>query len=279
MSPVLIGIALAVVNDVFHTPSAVLALAGAMLIQIGTNFYNDLADFEKGADNEERIGPRRVVQAGLVTKSAMKLATFITFGLAVLSGLYLMLRGGLPIVAIGFSSILFGLLYTGGKFSLAYLGIADLFVLVFFGPVAVAGTYFVQALSWPETIWITGLIPGFLAVAILLVNNIRDRSQDKKAGKRTLIVRTSKKTGIVLYVGCVLASFGTIVYLWIVADFTPWILIVLLAGPLYLEPVKLLRTVPESEGYRLNAALAKTARNLLVFSLLFVVGLVVGMVG
>ena len=146
VSPVLIGIALAVYFGVFHALSACLALMGAILIQIGTNFFNDLADFKKGADTKERTGPRRMVQAGLVSEQAMRVATYATFGLAVLSGVYLMLRGGLPIVVIGFSSILFGIAYTGGKYSLAYLGIADVFVLVFFGPIAVAGTFFVQAL-------------------------------------------------------------------------------------------------------------------------------------
>ncbi len=272
----LIGIALAFSNGVEHILSAILALVGAMLIQIGTNFYNDLADFDKGADTDERLGPRRVVHSGLVSRAGMKTATMLTFGLAVVSGGYLMVRGGWPIVLIGICSIVFGLLYTGGKYSLAYLGIADVFVLIFFGPVAVAGTYFVQSLTWPWPIWIVGIVPGLLAVAILLVNNIRDREQDAAVGKNTLIVRTSRAFGLTLYVGCLTFSAGVVLFLWLVSGFTPWILLALLAYPMYREPIMLLRTVPESQGHLLNAALAMTARNLLIVSVLFAVGIILG---
>ncbi|NNF03262.1 MAG: 1,4-dihydroxy-2-naphthoate octaprenyltransferase, partial [Rhodothermales bacterium] len=167
VAPVLLGIAAATAGGVFHFTAAALALVGALLIQVGTNYFNDYADFVKGADDADRTGPRRVVQAGLVSPEAMLRATALVFTMAVGSGTYLMIRGGWPIVLIGFSSILVGILYTGGRFSLAYRGVADLFVLVFFGPVAVAGTYYVQALSWPPAIWFAGLGPGLMAVSIL----------------------------------------------------------------------------------------------------------------
>ncbi|MDA1027517.1 MAG: 1,4-dihydroxy-2-naphthoate polyprenyltransferase [Bacteroidetes bacterium] len=275
-SPVFIGIALAIQSDNFHLVSAVLALAGALFIQIGTNYYNDLADFQKGADGADRKGPRRMVQAGMVSQAQMKRATILVFALAVLSGVYLMLRGGWPIVGIGVSSIGFGLAYTGGRYSLAYLGLADGFVLLFFGPVAVAGTYFVQTLTWPPVVWVAGLAPGFLAVAILLVNNIRDRAQDASAGKKTLIVRLGRTFGHVMYATCLLAAIVVTGVLWQVYDASAWILLSLLAAPMMAKAFVQLRSVPESESQHLNPVLASTARNLLLYSVLLSLGLILG---
>ncbi len=162
VAPVLVGVAMAVEAGVVHWLAAALALAGALLIQIGTNFFNDYADFKQGADNEKRKGPLRVTQAGLVSPEAIRNATFLVFGLAVAAGAFLMYRGGLPIVIIGVLSILCGFLYTAGKYSLAYLGLGDLFVLIFFGPVAVGGTYYVQALSFNDLVLWAGFAPGLL---------------------------------------------------------------------------------------------------------------------
>jgi len=279
VSPVFIGIALAFNANELHVLSAALALTGAILIQIGTNYYNDLADFQKGADSVDRQGPRRMVQAGMVTESEMRRATVLVFGLAVLSGVYLMVRGGWPILGIGVSSILFGLAYTGGRFSLAYLGIADGFVLIFFGPVAVAGTYFVQTLSWSPMVWIAGLAPGFLAVSILLVNNIRDRAQDSIAGKKTLIVRLGRAFGQALYAFCILAACAVSIVLWQVYEAPVWILLSLLAVPLMLKTFLQLRSIPEAKSPLLNPVLAMTARNLLVFSILFSLGWILGALG
>ena len=276
VSPVLIGIALAVYFGVFHALSASLALMGAILIQIGTNFFNDLADFKKGADTKERTGPWLMVQAGLVSEQAMRVATYATFGLAVLSGVYLMLRDGLPIVVIGFSSILFGIAYTGGKYSLAYLGIADVFVLVFFGPIAVAGTFFVQALEWPEVIWFVGLAPGLLAVAILLVNNIRDRVQDAKASKRTLVVRLGRPFAEWLYLACSLAAVFVAIAAWKFYDAPALILLSLGAFPLMIQSWLQLRSIPEHEAAKMNPILGQTARNLLVYSVLISLGWILG---
>jgi len=276
ISPVILGIAIAASYDVLHIPSALLALTGAILIQIGTNFHNDVADFEKGADREDRLGPRRLVAAGLISRRAMRLATVAVFMLAIASGVYLMIRGGLPIVIIGFSSILFGLAYTGGRYSLAYLGIADLFVLVFFGPIAVAGTFYVQALYWPSTAWLAGLSPGLLCVCILLVNNIRDVEQDIESGKKTLIVRFGRSFGEALYlvfviVGCVLP-----VFLWEARLAPVWVLLSILALPLCLQSWKRLRSIPVEDGAKLNPVLGETARNLLIHSLLFSLGWIIG---
>jgi len=276
VSPVLIGISLAVYYGAFHPLSAILALLGAILIQIGTNFYNDLSDFKKGADTPDRKGPRRMVQAGLVSERKMKVATYVTFLLAVLSGVYLMMRGGMPIVVIGFSSILFGLAYTGGRYSLAYLGIADIFVLVFFGPVAVAGTFYVQAIEWPLLVWVVGLSPGLLAVSILLVNNIRDRIQDEKAGKNTLVVRLGRPFGEFLYLMCGLVAGLIPIIVWKWLEAPPSVLIALLAWPLMIWSWTGLRRIPDDQSARMNPILGDTARNLLVFSLLLSVGWLAG---
>lgn len=270
VAPVLIGVALAYADGVFHAWSALCAMLGAIWIQVGTNFYNDYADFKKGADTADRKGPLRVTQAGLVSPEAVKRATFIAFGLAVLSGVYLMVRGGWPIITIGVLSIVSGILYTGGRFSLAYLGISDLFVLVFFGPVAVGGTYYVQALTISPVVFVAGFAPGLLSVAILLVNNIRDIEEDRMAQKNTLIVRTGRNVGTALYALCVFGALAlTGVLVWI--DGTRgWGLLPLILVPLAVRNLQKLRTT--TDPFALNPLLGATARLLLLYSLLFAIG-------
>ncbi len=153
-APVVMGTAMALADGALHAPSALCALLGALLIQVGTNYANDYSDFVKGADTEARIGPVRATQSGLVSPRTMKRATALVFLLTLVPGAYLVYRGGWPLVAIGVVSILCGILYTAGPWPLGYIGVADLFVLVFFGPVAVGGTYYVQAqeLGWPPVV-------------------------------------------------------------------------------------------------------------------------------
>ena len=272
VSPVLLGIGIAAGQGWFHAPSALLALMGALLIQVATNFHNDVADFEKGADREDRIGPRRMVAEGLISARTMRMATFITFSLAVLSGVYLMIRGGLPIVTIGFSAILFGLAYTGGRHSLAYLGIADLFVFIFFGPVAVAGTVYVQHLVWPTWVWVAGAAPGLLCVNILLVNNIRDRVQDAASRKKTLVVRLGRGFGLGFYVFNIIVAGSIPVWLWYRGEAPSGVLLSLLAIPLGVMAWRRIVGIPEKESGRLNPQLGATARILLVHSTLFGLG-------
>ncbi|MCH7783451.1 1,4-dihydroxy-2-naphthoate octaprenyltransferase, partial [candidate division KSB1 bacterium] len=167
IAPVLIGTSMAAGDGMIHLPSALAALTAAVLIQIGANFANDYYDFQKGADNEQRIGPLRATQAGIVTPGAMKRAFILVFLLAFIMGIYLIWRGGLPIFVIGVVSILFGILYTGGPFPLGYLGLGDIAVLLFFGPVAVGGTYYVQALNINGLVIIAGFAPGLISGAIL----------------------------------------------------------------------------------------------------------------
>jgi len=174
VSPILIGTAMAFGEGKGHALAALAALLGALLIQIGTNFSNDYFDYIKGADTEERLGPVRVTQSGQVRPKTMLWNFVMVFGLATLVGIYLVFRGGWPIVIIGILSIASGILYTGGPWPLGYLGLGDLFVLIFFGPVAVGGTFYVQTLEITPVVIIAGLGPGLLATALLAVNNLRD---------------------------------------------------------------------------------------------------------
>ncbi len=264
--PVVIGSVMAFANGKFHVLSALAALVGALLIQIGTNFANDYFDFKKGADTARRVGPKRATQSGAISPNAMKAAFVVTFALAVLAGIYLVVRGGWPIVLIGVAAVISGILYTGGPYPLGYLGLGDVFVLIFFGPVAVAGTYYVQALSMRPEVMIAGLAPGLLSVAILTVNNIRDIDEDKTTGKKTLAVRFGKHAARRHYIASVfLASIVPGVML-LIPPFKTTLLMTLLMLPLARPTVKL---VMNQEGAALNVALEKTGRLLVIYTVLF----------
>jgi len=271
LAPVLIGAALAWSNGVFHGLSVAAAAAGALLIQIGTNYANDYFDFVKGTDTEERVGPTRATQAGLVTPAQMRLATLVVFALVFLPGAYLVYRGGWPLLAVGLVSIVCGVLYTGGPYPLGYLGLGDVFVLVFFGPVAVAGTYYVQAqeLSWLPVV--AGLAPGLFSTAILTVNNLRDADTDVKTGKRTLAVRFGKtfarwEFAVSLVLGALIIPVGLCVYTG-----GHWFALASCATLLFAAPA--IRTVFTSDdGATLNTMLAATGKLLVVFSVLFSLG-------
>ena len=275
-APVLVGVALAVEAGVFAPLAAACALLGALFIQVGTNYANDYHDFVQGADTAERVGPLRVTQAGLVRPEETRRAAILAFALAVVAGAYLMWKGGWPIVAVGALSLACGWLYTAGPKSLAYLGIADLFVLVFFGPVAVAGTFWVQAAGTAvgEEVWplaaAVGLGPGFLATAILLANNIRDVEQDRAANKRTLVVRFGRAPGVGLYAACALAAALVPVAIWFYTGRH--------AGALFAAPVPLLLAGPlrtfqtTDDPALLNPLLGKTALTLLAYSVVLALG-------
>jgi 1,4-dihydroxy-2-naphthoate polyprenyltransferase len=189
LAPVMLGSALAWREGSFHALAAVSALAGAILIQIGTNLANDTFDARKGADTAERLGPVRVCAAGLLPSSLVWRATLVVFALSLLPGIYLVWRAGLPIAVLGLVSIACGIGYTAGRHSLAYLGLGDLFTFVFFGLVATLGTFYVQALVWSPAALLLGIVPGLYSVALIAINNLRDREQDLRANKKTLAVR------------------------------------------------------------------------------------------
>jgi 1,4-dihydroxy-2-naphthoate octaprenyltransferase len=270
IAPVVVGTALAYGDGAHHWPSALIALACAVLIQIGTNFANDYFDYEKGADTEERMGPLRVTQSGMVSPTTMKWATAVIFFFACVGGAILTWRGGWPIAVVGLLCILSGLLYTGGPYPLGYLGLGDLFVLIFFGPVAVGGTYYVQALQVNTTVLVAGMGPGLLITAILTVNNLRDIEVDRKAGKRTLAVRFGKTFTRWEYAFLVLVgvSIPPVLYLH-----TGQHLSSLLSLLVVLPAISTFRGVfGHAEGPSLNPVLANTARISLLYSVLFSVG-------
>jgi 1,4-dihydroxy-2-naphthoate octaprenyltransferase len=193
VAPVLLGSALAFSQSKGNLPAALAALFGAICIQIATNLANDYWDAKKGADTADRLGPMRVTASGLLKPRTVFLGMVFFFLLATVAGVFLTLRAGWPVVAIGLASILFGILYTAGPFSLAYLGLGEVFTFLFFGLVATAGTYFVQALSFsPDALWL-GVLPGCYSVVLIALNNLRDRGTDQRANKKTLAVRFGEK--------------------------------------------------------------------------------------
>lgn len=270
IAPVVVGTALAYGDGAHHWPSALIALACAVLIQIGTNFANDYFDYEKGADTEERMGPLRVTQSGMVSPTTMKWATAVIFFFACVGGAILTWRGGWPIAVVGLLCILSGLLYTGGPYPLGYLGLGDLFVLIFFGPVAVGGTYYVQALQLNTTVLVAGMGPGLLITAILTVNNLRDIEVDRKAGKRTLAVRFGKTFTRWEYAFLVLVGISIPPFLYLRSGQHLSSLLSLLV---VLPAISTFRGVfGHAEGPSLNPVLANTARMSLLYSVLFSVG-------
>jgi len=188
-APVLMGTAVAHFHQGAHLPAALAALVCALLIQVGTNLANDYFDARRGADTVERLGPRRGLQHGTLSAEQVRRGFILCFVLAVLLGAYLLARGGWPILLIGLSSVALGVLYTGGPAPLAYTGLGDLAAFLWFGPVAVVGTTYVQSFQWPPAAWLGGVGAGCFSLALLSVNNFRDLEQDRAAGKRTLAVR------------------------------------------------------------------------------------------
>ena len=270
IAPVAMGVAVAARDCVLHPLSAAAALVGALLMQVGTNFANDYYDGVKGTDTEARLGPQRVVQAGLVAPATMRRAFLATFGLAVLVGVYLVARAGWPILVIGISSVACGVLYTAGPKPLGYLGLGDVLVLAFFGPIATGGTYFVQALAWNEVALLCGVGPGLLAVALLTVNNLRDVEGDRVAGKRTLAVRFGPRFARVEFLGCLLGAAALPVVLWAAFGGPVGVLAASAAGLLALPALAgVLRWCP---GARLEGALAAMGRTLTLYALAFCLG-------
>jgi len=270
--PVAVGTAVAHASGAVAWPAALAALAGSLAIQIGTNFANDVFDAEKGADTPDRIGPLRAVSAGLISPRAMKIAMACAFAVASLFGLYLLSVGGWPIAAIGLASIASGIAYTGGPYPLGYHGLGDVFVLAFFGFVAVCGTAYVQVGSVPGLAWLAAIPVGALATAILVVNNVRDRATDARAGKRTLAVRFGRPAALVEY--ALLLAVAYAVPLALAATGRPWAALPLATLPLaWLRMRALLRA---ASGPEHNACLAATAQLLVAHGILFATGLALG---
>lgn len=275
-TPVAVGTACAAHEGVFRPGPAGAALLGALLLQIGSNFANDVFDYEKGADTAERLGPTRAVQAGLLTPQAMRRGMIVVFALATLVGVYLVSVAGWPIVAVGIASILAAIAYTGGPYPLGYHGLGDLFVLVFFGFVAVCGTVFVQGQSLPPLAWAAAVPVGALATNILVVNNLRDRETDVLAGKRTLAVRWGRRGALLEYGVLATVAYLTPVVLWLSGWVGPTVLLPWVTAPL---AVGLMRRVSADTGRALNASLVRTARLVFLFGTLFALGIAADVLG
>lgn len=268
--PVAVGSALALHDGLFAPLPALAALIGALFIQIGTNLANDHFDFRRGADTSERLGPARATQQGWLEPRAVLTGAFLCFAAAMAIGLYLVAVAGPWLIAIGLASVLAGYAYTGGPWPLGYHGLGELFVFVFFGLVAVGGTYFVQAHSLSPIALVAAGPVGALGVALLAVNNLRDARTDAKAGKRTLVVRFGARFGRAEYLAAIALGVVVPIALWASGAASAWVLLPFASLPLALAPI---RTVIRDSGAVLNAALAQTARFQLVFGLLFALGL------
>jgi 1,4-dihydroxy-2-naphthoate octaprenyltransferase len=273
VAPVLVGTALAATEGTFHALRFVAAMLGALLIQVGTNLSNDYSDARRGADTEDRLGPVRVTAGGLVPPRQVLVATYVAFGLAVLVGIYLVVTAGWQLLLVGAASILAGVLYTGGPRPYGYEGLGDLFVFLFFGVVAVSGSYFAQTSHMEWEALVLSVPVGMLAAALLMVNNTRDMETDRRAGKRTIAVRLGRARARSIYAAEVYLAFVVAQIPWIAGapSLSPWLLLVFFAVPLAAPIVRTVRS--RTDGPSLNGALAKTGLLQLVFCVLLSAGI------
>ncbi len=271
VAPVLVGTALAGYLHVFHPLRFAAALIGAMFIQIGTNLSNDYSDARRGADTEDRLGPVRVTAGGLVPLRQVLIATYLTFGVAVLAGVYLIVVAGWQLLLVGAASILAGVLYTGGPRPYGYEGLGELFVFLFFGIVAVAGSFFVQVRHLDWEAFALAVPVGLIAAGLLVVNNVRDIDTDRRAGKRTLAVRLGRARTRVLFAVIIFLAYLLTPVTWIFGPLTAWLLLPWLTLPLAARVVAIVRQ--RVDGASLNGALARTGMLQLIFCALLAAGL------
>jgi 1,4-dihydroxy-2-naphthoate polyprenyltransferase len=273
VAPVLVGTALAATEGTFKWLTFVAAMLGAVFIQIGTNLSNDYSDARRGADTEDRLGPVRVTAGGLVPPRQVLVATYVAFGLAVAAGAYLIATAGWELLLVGAASILAGVLYTGGPRPYGYEGLGEVFVFLFFGLVAVTGSYFAQVeeLTWEA--FVLAVPVGLIASAILVVNNVRDLETDRRAGKRTLAVRLGRPRARTLYALMIYVAFLCAPLPWLLGsdDLSAWLLLPWAALPLAVPVVRIVRN--RSDGPSLNGALARTGMLQLVFCSLLSAGI------
>ena len=272
VSPVIVGSAVASFEGQFNFLPAAAAFFCALLLQIGANLANDVFDFNRGADTAGRLGPLRVTQAGLLSPRQVLAGMWVCFGMAALLGGYLILVAGWPVLLIGLTSILAAIAYTGGPFPLGYYGLGDLTVFIVFGPVAVCGTVYVQALSVSPLAFWSSLPMGFLITAILVVNNLRDIETDRAAGKHTLAVRIGQPGTRWEYLLLVLAAYLVPPMMVFAGPGPDWLMLSLGSVPMAFA---ITRYVWRESGRALNRALAGTGQLTLMFGLLYALGLLI----
>jgi 1,4-dihydroxy-2-naphthoate octaprenyltransferase len=271
VAPVLVGTALAGFYGVFHPLRFIAALIASVFIQVGTNLSNDYSDARRGADTEDRLGPVRVTAGGLVPPRQVLVATYVSFGIAVLAGCYLVAVAGWQLLLVGAASILAGVLYTGGPRPYGYEGLGEVFVFLFFGIVAVVGSYFVQVTHLDWEAFALAIPVGLLAAAILVVNNYRDIDTDRRAGKRTLAVRLGRERTRILYASMVYLAFLATPVTWAFGPLKPWVMLPWLTIPVAAPVVRIVRN--RTDGASLNGALAQTGMLQLAFCTLLAAAL------
>jgi 1,4-dihydroxy-2-naphthoate octaprenyltransferase len=265
IAPVIAGTAVAFYEHGFHLPTALVALLTALLLQIAANFANDAIDFKRGADTPERAGPMRVTASGLITADDVLRATWITLALALVSGLYLVWRGGWPFLVLGLAALVCAVAYTGGPFPISYLGLGEVFVFLFFGPLAVVGTAYLQMQHLSALAWATSVPVGALAIGILIVNNLRDLPTDARVGKRTVAVRIGARNTQFEYAAMLIVAAGAPIVFWLVGWLNwSWVL-TLGAWPALWS---LWKQITTRTGPALNPTLGNTGKTLLLVSAL-----------
>lgn len=270
--PVMLGCALAFMYGHFQLIPAILCFLFAFLMQIDANFINDLYDYLKGSDREDRLGPERACAQGWISPSGMKKGILVTTALAAVTGLFLLGYGGWEMIPVGIACIIFAFLYTTGPYPLAYHGWGDILVLVFFGFVPVGCTFYVMAHDWNTSVTMASLACGFVIDTLLMVNNFRDREQDAISGKKTIVVRLGARAGLILYFLLGLAACWSCFYL--VTEGRLWAAILPQIYLLFhiLTTMKMARI---NRGKELNAILGETSRNMLLFGILLTAGLLI----
>jgi 1,4-dihydroxy-2-naphthoate octaprenyltransferase len=262
---------MAFADNHFKPGPALICLLVALFLQIGSNLANDVFDYEKGADAGERLGPTRVTQAGLLTPNQVKWGMWGVFGVTSRLGISLIIVGGWQILVVGVTAILSAIAYTGGPFPLGYHGLGDLFVFVFFGLAATAGSYYIQAGAVTSSVWWMAAAMGFLTVNILVVNNLRDIENDRAVNKKTLAVRFGTKGARVEYIILMIAAYLIPVYVWGTGITSLWGLITWVSLPI---AIRWARFVTQKSGRALNQALAGTGQVELIYALLYTLGMI-----
>ena len=269
--PVMVGSALAVSQNQFIFIYSFIALLCSILIQVGTNFTNDLYDHLKGADSKNRKGPERVLSSGRITSLQMKIAIVLAFGLAFLLGMFLVYSIGIVILVIGILSIMAGLAYTAGPYPLAYNGLGDVFVFVFFGIIGTTGTYYLHLREFTLLSLLISLPVGVLITNILVINNYRDVEEDREANKNTLVVKLGKRFARTQVISSIILSYLILFVLYMQYDFNYWIFLPLSTLPVAYIQIKMLYNL---DGVQLNKTLELSAKFAALFGLLFSVGIV-----